>query len=182
MKKHKKKIFKRVLIAMAILTLAILLVNPVRTLVGVFQMTQEDNNYMDVQDFNAYYKDYLAIVNVALRNKHLSINSKECFLSADHNKKGVFLSYNGHLIGLSVKDRRSLSKVDESFGSDVTFDGVRVNKNIVSFETEQGLYSIIYFQKGYRPELLRRPPDGFKYKTVKIRSHWYHVKAVPKLL
>jgi len=189
MKRPKKTIIKRAVIAAAILAVAVLLINPVRTLVGVVQMAHDDDNYMYVHDFNAYYNDYRVIAEVALRYKYLLSNEKGYYLMYDF-KGGrccLFLiddsaNEKNSEIKLSAQEEKCLNRVNESFGEGVSLDGIRVYQNRVGFEIEQDQYAIVYTINDSKPTFLALPGEHQSIKVVKIRSHWYHVKGNQSML
>lgn len=52
---------------------------------------------------------------------------------------------------------------------------IRVRKNEVAFEIENGRYSLVYTTDGKKPKFTNSPHT---FKLKKISAHWYHARVV----
>ncbi|MEK4063935.1 MULTISPECIES: hypothetical protein [unclassified Paenibacillus] len=141
-----------------------------------------------VKDFDTYKSDFQTIADLAYRefSKGQMMRS---YIFVNENPDGtVNLSYESVNsediveVPMSQKEKRSLEKiVAKAFrqGDMAYLSVIRVYKDQVEFEIENGQYSLIYRKDEHKPKFLNKLSytKGY-FKLKKISDHWYHAKFV----
>jgi flagellar biosynthesis regulator FlaF len=158
--------------------------------IQIYMFEQADiwGNCVKNEDFNARYEDFLTVAQVA--EKYIDEAEKtgnRCLLleydqqSKKYNLYYLIIGSKNERVELSNQEQKSLSSVDEAFKSkDARLDGLRVFKNRISFETDNGQYTLVYSIDDSKPTFLNLPGKDPNFYVRKIRDHWYHVVNNPR--
>ncbi|WP_430510844.1 hypothetical protein [Gottfriedia solisilvae] len=140
-----------------------------------------------VDEFDTFRDDFQLIANLAYReyNKGQNMNS---YLVVNENDDGTInLEYEDVNteefveVKMSQKEQESLEKiVAKAFhqGDMAYLSLIRVYKNQVEFEIENGQYSLIYRKDDHKPIFINTEYTKGTFKTKKISDHWYHARLV----
>ncbi|WP_430510515.1 hypothetical protein [Gottfriedia solisilvae] len=138
-----------------------------------------------VRDFDIYKDDFQTLANLAYREYNKN-QKKGYFLYIDEvfeiSKLNLIdMTRDDSVIVMSEKERKSLETVvAEAFqeGDGGYLSLIKVHKNQVEFETENGLYSLVYRKDRNKPKYVNNEYRKGKFKLKKILDHWYHARFV----
>ncbi|WP_087999150.1 hypothetical protein [Gottfriedia solisilvae] len=140
-----------------------------------------------VDDFDTFKKDFQTIVNLAYREFNKG-QMMESYIVVNENPDGtVNLEYEDVNtedfveVKMSKKEQESLKKIlEKAFhqGDMAYLSLIRVYKNQVEFEIENGQYSLIYRKDDHKPKFVNTSYTKGTFKTKKISNHWYHARFV----
>lgn len=140
-----------------------------------------------VDDFDTYKDDFQTVANVAYREFNKG-QMMESYLKVNENPDGtVYLKYidvnteDYVEVKMSQKEQESLENIvanafHQSDGRWLSL--IRVYKNQVQFEIENGRYSLVYRKDRYKPKYLTKSYTKRTFKIKKISDHWYHARVV----
>lgn len=139
------------------------------------------------KDFNAHYDDFLAVAQVAEKyNDEAEKTGNRCIMvDYDQQSMNNHLDYltNGYKsvrVDLSGQEQKSLNSITKAFKcKDAKLDMLRIFKNRISFETDNGQYTLVYSINDSKPTFLNLPEKKENYYVRKIKKCWYNVVANP---
>lgn len=126
----------------------------------------------NVETFEVYREDFEVVAefcqDYVAQNDALE-NERIIFVYSFSKKE---LLCNWKKIEVSEKIKKSFENVKAAFpNKDAQFDSITVDKEIVYFETHNGLYSVVYSEEE-KPTLV----DGVNMgESKKIGDNWYHI-------
>ena len=89
---------------------------------------------------------------------------------------GAHLFYNGQEIPIDPSLQNSLQRVAQAFpNKDAKLDVIRCYGKVVSFDTHNGLYSVVYSPQG--KSAIKNLPELEDAKLKKINQTWFHVSS-----
>ncbi|MCL6574040.1 MAG: hypothetical protein K6T88_20545 [Bacillus sp. (in: Bacteria)] len=140
-----------------------------------------------VRDFDTYKSDFQTVANLAYREFSKG-QIKYSFIFVNENHGGTvnleYVNVNTEdlvEVTMSQKEKKSLEKiVAKAFhqGDMAYLSVIRVYKDQVEFEIENGRYSLVYRRDGHKPKYVNKPDTKRHFKLKKISAHWYHAKVV----
>ncbi|OKP87124.1 hypothetical protein [Paenibacillus sp. P32E] len=141
-----------------------------------------------VKDFDTYKSDFQTIADLAYREFSKG-QMKSSYINVEEKPDGtVNLNYENVNtedfveVPMSQKEKKSLEKiVAKAFhqGDMAYLSVIRVYKDQVEFEIENGQYSLIYRKDEHKPKFLNKSSSiQGTFKVKKISDHWYHARFV----
>lgn len=136
-----------------------------------------------VRDFDTYKGDFQIIVDLAYREFNKApTEGYFLYVEDDPQVNLIDITRDHSFIKMNSKERESLEKiVAKAFkhGDMAYLSVIRVYKDQVEFEIENGQYSLIYRKDEHKPKFLNESSytKGY-FKLKKISDHWYHARFV----
>jgi len=140
-----------------------------------------------VDEFDTFRDDFQLVANLAYREYNKGQNMKS-YLVVNENPDGTInLEYKDVNtedfveVKMSQKEQESLEKiVAKAFhqGDMAYLSLIRVYKNQVEFEIENGQYSLVYRKDGNEPKYVDKGYRKRTFKVKKISDHWFHARTV----
>lgn len=182
----KKSVNKKIIICCicTIVTIALVVVT--------IDLINQSNNYNEAfrwgycisnDDFNKSEKSFQNIAELVAKYSDLATNSKGVCIGVDYDKN----SNNNYLtiisdgtkpqsISLTDREQEDLNIVDGQFkDKDAQLDTIFVYNDRISFNTQNGLYTLVYSPHDKKPTFINSPDDKTNFNVRKIKKCWYHV-------
>jgi hypothetical protein len=139
------------------------------------------------EDFNAHYDDFLTVAQVAKKyvNEAERTDNRSILLGYDQKSQNYYLDYiiigsNSERIELSEQEQKSLNSITQAFKcKDAQLENLRIFANRISFETDNGQYTLVYSMDDSKPTFLNLPGKDPEFYVRKIRENWYNVVKNP---
>lgn len=149
-------------------------------------------NYGGVEEFEKYKSDYEVVANIAydyyLKNKKENLwfamgfdESKDeyyYYTLIDDNSEVGYISYNFELSDLHKQSIKNICKYSFVAKGGASFDVIRVRENIVSFDTVNGIYSLVYSVNGSVPKYLNKPNEDKYVRYERLNENWYNQRKI----
>lgn len=83
-------------------------------------------------------------------------------------------------ISLNEQEQKDLNIVESQFkDKDAKLEAIYVYKNRVSFETHNGIYTLVYSPDDKKPTFINKPDEDTDFRVKKIGKCWYNVVQDP---
>lgn len=175
---------KRNLLIVIVSTSVLLIISPFLPGTIMYYTSIWENK---VDDFDTYKDDFQNVANLAYREFKKG-QIMYSYINVNENPDGtVYLDYTDVntedfvVVKMNQKEQASLEKIvanafHQSDGRWLSL--IRVYKNQVQFEIENGRYSLVYRKDRYKPKYLTKSYTKRTFKIKKISDHWYHARVV----
>lgn len=136
-----------------------------------------------VKDFDTYKDDFQTVANLAYREFNKApIEGYFLYVDDDPKVNLIDITRDHSIIKMNSKERESLEKiVAKAFkhGDLAYLSVIRVYKDQVEFEIENGRYSLIYRKDENKPKFMNKSSyTKGHFKLKKASDHWYHARFV----
>lgn len=135
-----------------------------------------------VKDFDTYKSDFQTLADLAYREfSKDQIEGYFLYVEDDPTVNLIDITRDHSIIIMNSKERESLERiVAKAFrhGDLAYLSVIRVYKNQVEFQIENGQYSLIYRKDEHKPKYVNTSLTKGHFKLKKISDHWYHARFV----
>lgn len=135
-----------------------------------------------VKDYDTYKGDFQTIADLAYREFNKApTEGYYLYVEDDPQVNLIDITRDHSIIKMNSKERESLEKiVAKAFkhGDMAYLSVIRVYKDQVEFEIENGRYSLVYRRDGHKPKYVNTSYTKGYFKLKKISDHWYHARFV----